>query len=137
MTENLWPEDLAAGIEPDSPFIILREQAEALAIRTNGRLRAEVETSPVNDKLALNFVLVAPALDDYRYRLFKVWPEKDIDPYPVTLMLASDDQRPADTPDKFRDVLREIFSSPATRRAIAELLEYSSPSSSISARAAA
>jgi len=124
MSENLWPDDLSSELDPDSPLVILQEQAEALALRTHGLLQAEVVLITPNDILSFNFVLVAPALDDYRYRLFKVWPDNKLDPYPVTLDVSSADQRKAATAAEFREELRRIFFSNATRRAISELLGY-------------
>ena len=62
MTENLWPEDLAAGIEMGSALVLLREQADALAMRTNGRLRTEAratasDTVPLSSGQAALFLL--------------------------------------------------------------------------------
>jgi hypothetical protein len=71
---SLWPPDIAASTKRLSPVAILRQQATLLGQRTKNLVEAEVETKAADHQKKLQhwFYLVAPALDFYKYPLFRV-----------------------------------------------------------------
>jgi len=127
-THDLWPEDLATStVVP--PVAILREQAAALAKRTNGLIEGEVVSRPERHRpsepghpFLHEFWLRAPAFDDYRCKLLDL--RHGFDLYPVSLRYKLDpqDEVQASTEADFKRVLAEVFSRPKTRQVIAALL---------------
>jgi len=74
MVENLWPEFDITGV-PEPPVRILNTQASFLAERTQNVVLANVE--PVRgatgkDQFFFDFVIVSPALGNFRHRLLTV-----------------------------------------------------------------
>lgn len=84
--QDLWPE-ITFEEQLDSPVAILKEQAALLGDKTQHIVTAEVR--PLGTSIANQFVngfyLVAPVLENYRYRLFTI--SHSVDPYPVTFEL--------------------------------------------------
>lgn len=86
MVEDLWPEKLeSAKIRP--PVAILKEQASLLGKKTKNVVEGRVASiSDIgSDNIEHAFFLAAPALGDYRYRLFTM--SHDIRMYPVNIAL--------------------------------------------------
>ena len=120
-TQNLWPD---FAIEPTkSPKSILKEQAGYLMAKTNNVLSAEVETvqSP-NGQIVHHFYLVAPALNNYRYRILSVIHELFFYPLDIT---GIDFVLKAENQEEFINSLSEVFNSPATVQVISSLLSQS------------
>lgn len=91
-TTNIWSE-LPEAVNVRTPVQILREQAALLRERTNGTLDARVEVSKVNDqdgdgRVFWDFVVVAPALLNYRYKILTIGQPTSF--YPVTFDDRSD-----------------------------------------------
>ena len=97
---DLWPEDIGPIPESKGPVIILREQASLLGKKTNNLVEAEVvqlepsrpeppivavqiEPSMFETRFNYAFLIVAPPLNNYRYKLFTI--SHGIDAYPVTI----------------------------------------------------
>src|SRR2546422_72654 len=79
-TPDFWPTDLKAAAT--APVAILRQQAALLGQKTHNLVEAQVETVSSPPYLIHNFVLVAPSLDNYRFKLFRI--HHEIAPlYPV------------------------------------------------------
>ncbi len=78
-TRNLWP---ATKINVLSPIAILRQQATYLREATQGILEAEVAVVKGEPWTISSFWIIAPALDRYRFELFKI-AHNATDPYPV------------------------------------------------------
>jgi hypothetical protein len=101
-----------------TPVSILREQAGLLGPKTHNLIEAKVETEAgEGDGFMHSFYLVVPALDNYRYRLFKIY--HPIGLYPV--QVAGQDVR-LQTEETFNEWLRERLSSEQTKRIVANLL---------------
>jgi hypothetical protein len=117
---DLWPDDFG---KPDvvPPLVILKEQATGLGARTKQRVLGEVATVHTSTGFSHTFYLLAPFLDEYRYRLFSV--SHDILMYPLTIdsgkLYRCQDQ------DEFMRALAGIFSDEKTRRVISALLAQS------------
>src|SRR5258706_14676885 len=86
---DLWPADIAQ-VANKPPVAILKEQAALLGDKTKNLVTARVvldeEQSP--HAFSYDFFIVAPALQNYHYRLFSIG--HNIDLYPVTLYLDED-----------------------------------------------
>lgn len=146
--KDLWPSDIAAR-RVKSPVGILREQASLLGKKTNNIVQAEVQLlNSSTDELGSAFFIVAPALNNYRYRLLTVWHEIDL--YPVQIFVGdeiSDELSPdiqtkvyhpdfssqpesyivANSEEQFLDILAKIFGSNKTKGVITALLSQSDP----------
>ena len=83
-TRNLWP---ATKINVLSPIAILRQQATYLREATQGILEAEVAVVKGEPWTITSFWIIAPALDRYRFELFKI-AHNVTDPYPVQISCA-------------------------------------------------
>jgi hypothetical protein len=140
--QNLWPEFENILVTPTS---ILKEQAANLGARTKNIVTARVDTTPMDftglpqftfvDKgFKHDFIIVAPALGNYTYRLFSAYNDFDLYPVYVSLkgnaedvfqvggfsgFIRSDDQ------EKFIQNLKKIFEEPKTIKIIQTLLSQS------------
>ena len=119
--KNLWG-DLPSGEGIRTPLTILREQASMLGEMTNNLLEAQILTNQVSSEDMLHtFQIVAPALDNYTFNLFRV--QHGVHLYPLAII---DIQRGVQlhTPDEpsFEEKLEEILTSEQTRRLVAALL---------------
>jgi hypothetical protein len=148
--DNLWPEDIGQTNDETMPFKILQEQAELLGTRTQNIITASVETEIVgniSEPFTHDFYIVAPSLQNYRFRLFTV--AHGFDLYPVKIFLIdgmaqSDDmfgQYPIlhtnfglksfveiETEQDFLNVLKLVFSSTKTQKVVRNLLAQSKQS---------
>jgi hypothetical protein len=123
--DSLWPKDLKPS-KRLMPEDILRKQAKALEEQTDGLLSGSVEVGSQGEWVTLSFFIVAPRLDDFPYRLFKVR-HKVADPFkPLEIIIKSNQIRRASTREEFEKELSEIFASDATRALIGNLLSLSS-----------
>jgi hypothetical protein len=147
---DLWPADLATTIT-SSPITILKEQASLLGMKTKNIVKASVRRIDIHPVTTSRHVasaktstapqapfnyafnLVAPALDNYTYRLFTV--SFSVDLYPATFSLDDDiDQElgrndidglvAADAAD-FISHLSRIPGSQKTRKVINAILSQS------------
>ncbi|MDY3562098.1 hypothetical protein R5W23_003544 [Gemmata sp. JC673] len=145
---DLWPADLVVDVL--SPTMILNEQAEALAKRTQGIVRGEIYPGNAGQFEQLIFDLVAPAVG-VRQRILNVRFAHDF-PYPVVLLakpfdfkddsgwphaqaaparnwnLSNDEvylSRLAHSPAEMRDLLKLVFNAPQTRAMLFSLIARS------------
>jgi hypothetical protein len=138
-TEDLWPE--IDGAVESTPVGILRQQASLLGPKTQNVVGAEVSTASVGVYIQHRFLLVAPALDNYRYHLLTV-SHAAADLYPVTFDALDDEVErevrteaggealqagkiTAGSEEEFLSILRKILSSERTQRVINALLSQS------------
>jgi len=99
--KSLWPDDITEdGLK--SPAAILKEQASLLGPKNKNLLLAEVRReeppSYLDQYFQYSFVIIAPALSRYRYKLFGI--RYSIGFYPLTII---------DIDDEIR---REVFQDP-------------------------
>lgn len=127
-TQNLWPDFAIEATR--SPKTILKEQAGYLMAKTKNVLSASVVTSQNNDKLTHDFYVVAPALKNYRYKLFSV--EQGVRLYPVSIQWDADDaipwewqQDPIMNEAKLTETLQKIFTAQSTAEIITSLISQS------------
>lgn len=123
-TPNLWPA-LPTALEP-TPNFILREAASQLAQMTNSVVIAEVVTSENRTvqpwEFLHHFDFVAPALHNYRYRLFRA--QHGISLFPVTISFQGHKFSAANRSD-LHTVLKEIFAHDHTQQVLQSLLAQS------------
>ncbi|MBU2490912.1 MAG: hypothetical protein KKA60_16125 [Proteobacteria bacterium] len=142
--EDLWP-GMTREDQLRAPVSILREQAAFLAGKTGRLVEALVKREERAGKAELmgeagtpgyfrfSFFLVAPRLEDYRYRLFHI--HHDFNLYPVIIYPdegVKTEIRPggeegilAENEEEFRAALRSIFSAKKTARIIRALMAQS------------
>ena len=122
---SLWPEDIGSTPDPRSPNTILREQAAALAPLTQRKILAIVVAGSQGEWVTLDFTLVAPGLNDYHYRLFKV--RHKVHPqYPAQILW--DKNLRAENENELRQHLASIFRDRTTQRVLGDLMTLSVPS---------
>lgn len=131
LNESLLPEQFREIPLPDDPVEILGRQADFFNRRFSNEMVATIEsrissreTTPtdlpdsVGDCFAYTFVLRAPALGNYEFRLFFTY--VPLLRYPTTIVFADPSNLlHASEPDQFRDQLRMIFAHDWTARVIA------------------
>ena len=126
---NLWPEDIDVS-EVIAPVTILKEQASLLGERTKNLVEGRV--TPNNDNFlyttdfVYDFDLVAPALNNYRYRLFTI--EHNVDLYPLFIRNFEAFAVPrleVPNEEEFLTRLAEIFSSRKAKSVIKSLIAQS------------
>jgi hypothetical protein len=140
---DLWPDDIEV-VDIKSPVAVLREQASALGQRTKNIVQAEVEQSNQNyseDNFYYQFYIVAPALNNYRYRLFSM--SHDICLYPLSIDVEAEIGEELEnaqleenqygesyileikTESELMEGLKAVFSANKTKRVIKALLAQS------------
>jgi hypothetical protein len=123
---SLWPEDIAVT-DAIAPATILKEQASLLGQRTQNLVEARVSAERsflVDFPFCYNFALVAPALDNYRYDLFKI--QHGLDFYPVKIDFEdSGYPRIVGDEEQLMQQLKVIFSSHRTKGIISSLIAQS------------
>ncbi|MBI1814710.1 MAG: hypothetical protein HYR72_07020 [Deltaproteobacteria bacterium] len=124
--DSLWG-DLSTIERPRTPKSILRQQAELLNAATGGVILAEVVDSSTSYQLESTLVIVAPALNDYRYTLVSV--RHKIDLYPCEVRIP-DPYQLIECEDEARFVaaLKSVLGAPRTRQIISALLAQSEAS---------
>ncbi len=126
---DLWPDDIAVTNDLKSPVTILRQQAALLGEKTQNLVEAEVSSqvtpgSPSEGSYFTHqFSLVAPALDNYKFRLFYI--RHLIDFYPIRIWKEGAKEIQVGSEQEFIETLREIFSSEETKRVIRALIAQS------------
>lgn len=130
---DLWPEDIGPISDLKTPVTILREQGALLGEKTNNLVEVEiVQFEPIRpEEFLYAFLIVAPALDNYRYKLFTI--SYNINIYPVTISVDGEiraeinpvdpeGKLTAESEDDFVEILKKIFSAKKTKRVIGALL---------------
>lgn len=119
-SDDLWG-DLPIGERLRTPVSILREQAAILEKKTDGLLIGRVVNEPMEGTFLLYFSIVAPALNNYTYRILQV--EHEIELYPLEVFdpVTGNDYTCEDE-SAFREKLKEILSSEPVRNAVIGLL---------------
>ena len=112
---DLWPK---ARFETDivTPVSILRRQAALLGEKTQQLVAAEVVTTVVGDYATHFFRLVVPALDHYKYELFRM--EHRVDQfYPIMAYFPGMESHVPDQ-QALVEWLRQVLSSESTLRKV-------------------
>ena len=146
---NLWPEDIAVT-QVVAPVAILKEQASKLGEITKNLVEGSVkqnfsdlggllfpkpsrksrathsEDDLYEGDFRYDFDLVAPALNNYRYRLFSISHGVEFYPLIITncVALNGSDHQITDE-EEFLTALETIFSSEKTRGIISSLIAQS------------
>lgn len=120
---NLWPPELFANIDRDSPVSVLRMQAAYLRDHTRGLVlgRVHSRTRGAVGDVAHSLDLVVPVIEDYAYTLLTV--EHGVDPYPATVLVEDgmDVAFMAENVGALEEHLRDVFGRERTRRVVATL----------------
>ncbi|HEY6334052.1 MAG TPA: hypothetical protein VI756_32350 [Blastocatellia bacterium] len=123
-SSDLWPDNF--GTEPlVTPASILRAQAAALGRKTNHLVEGEVEPRTTPSDFIYSLDLVAPALDNYRYRLLTIRHGIGLYPVAVSLEAARYNYEPAKTQAELEETLRMAFGDDKTILVIRSLIKQS------------
>ena len=132
---DLWPDDIAVADSSKFPVIILRQQATLLGQKTQNIVEGEVRSifddihaSPKKTYFGHEFNIVAPALGNYRFRLFNL--EHSDDVYPSTIYISEEREEGekaiiVESDEGLIEALREIFATEKTKRIIHALIAQS------------
>lgn len=125
--EDFWPKSFGSP-EIETPLEILRKQASLLGGKTDNLVVGEVTRAvePLgldpNEEFRLTLYLVAPALDNYRYKLLTVW--HGVGLYPVT-GLVGNLYKHFKNAAEFKDYLKSQFTNEATVNVMQALIAQS------------
>ena len=118
--KDLWADiDLSSG--ENHPIELLRGQAKLLEMKTDGVLKAIVETTTEEDVIYNTFYIVAPNLGDYRYALFKT--ASTSKPYPVFIYDNSIDDKAIAVKEQ-RKIIKNPFAMNTAIMQMAQLSEF-------------
>lgn len=134
MINNLWNlKDIDKKVK-NSPNLILEEQAKYFEKALKDVLYASIRNVKLKDnidtdyKLATNFSIVSPVLDNYTYTLFTVYSNPESN-YPVAIAVNNKDNIDIDYTCKneteFIDILSKILSSEKTTEIVQVLYSKS------------
>lgn len=121
--KSLWPDFKDNSIE--TPKNILEEQGKFLADHTKNILEAEISSTPIegeDNKIVHHFDIVAPTLNNYKYRLLSI--NHSIDFYPLDITYKDSYQRVVNK-EQFIKKLSTIFNDESTIRIITSLIAQS------------
>jgi hypothetical protein len=130
---DLWPA-IPTPTNAGFPVTILREQAAILQNKTHGVVTAEVlsgtgvplTSGELGEQYIFHaFYLVAPLLENYRYRLFTVEHPKLEQMYPLLIKDSPVGEVKVDTEEGFVEALRKIFTDDKTQKIIQALIAQS------------
>lgn len=120
---NLWG-NLPESTEIKPPLVFLREQASILGQLTSNVLQGDVQVSKDGSTIAATLDIVAPALDNYRFRIVSI--SHGISFYPVTLTWHLNNRSHVCPDEKeFLRLLQTYLSSPETHKIIGSLVAQS------------
>ena len=121
---NLWPDDIGET-NLTAPLSILQAQAHNLSQRTGGMVMAGVETvTERSSSFVHNFVIVAPALNNYAARIFRV--KHGVHFYPLEIITEIDGPNfRAATQEDFMRALGEVFGSAPLKKMVHSLIAQS------------
>ncbi len=131
MIDNLWSESISLDEKIITPVTILKQQARYLGEMTQNAVGAEV--SLIEDlhrisyglgpnKFVYAFMVVAPALNNYQYKLFTII--HDIVPYPLELFFFDEKYTLTDE-EEFFEILRYALSDDRTIKVVRSLVSQS------------
>jgi hypothetical protein len=117
---DLWPEDLGKS-DVTPPIVLLREQAQRLSKKTQGKLEGRVVTSqPDGVHFLHQFLVVVPSLDNYSYALLMVQ-HSPVQLYPAEILNVPGGPLIANDEQQYEAYLRAVFASDRTRSVIQSL----------------
>jgi len=132
--KDLWPSEIGYA-EGKAPVTILKEQASLLGAKTENMIKAEVsyiKGSSFMDQngFAYDFTILAPLLEDYRYRLFTI--KHDVELYPLKIYTddeilgeispAEKDKIVINSEAELLEALKKILNSKKAKRIISAML---------------
>ena len=117
MADSFWAIPDVTAIR--TPLSILREQAAALTQQTHGVLVGEATANPEGERIVVSLDIIAPGLNDYRYRVMRY--EQPPEMYPGTLRMGGDGDIISDESD-FMASIKKILSSEKMKNVLTSLL---------------
>jgi len=121
---DLWPDDIGQT-SLTAPLSVLQQQARLLADKTGGLVLGAVESVTERASSFMHsFILVAPTLNNYTTRVFRV--KHGVHFYPLEILTEIDGPNfRAATQEDFLRALTEIFSSVPLKKMVHSLIAQS------------
>ena len=120
-TKSLWPENF--DLAPEStPYDLLAVQATELKKATKAKLYGRVDIGSIGDKVSLDFMVIADALNGYEYRLFKVL-HRVHPAFEAEFVVTGNRAIKTESREEFESTLANMIQSKETTRLINELLD--------------
>jgi hypothetical protein len=120
-TISLWPTDFGEQSDLLTPLAILRQQGAMLGEKTKNIVLGRVSTQSEGETFVQRFSIQCAPLG-YQTELIAV--KHGIDLYPATVVVARDQgpYKDANSPEELKELLKEVFARPKTKKTIASLL---------------
>jgi hypothetical protein len=138
---NLWPEEIRVDVQ--TPYAILRGQANLLHDLTKGILEGDVVTETTKDDVQHRLVIVAPMYNGYRHTLIIAAHKRDF-PYPTEVRavglgkygmdLDEDDYPSANDDGEMQALVQKALRSGSTIAIITSLIAKSNEATGLSPR---
>ncbi len=127
---DLWGRTFLETPVESAPVTLLKEQAEALTRRTNGRVVGEVLQEVEKETVWVSLYARVPALHDYQHKLISIAHDvvsgDPVHPFPLTVMdTESGDGGQVHDMEAFERWLESVLSSNAVHNVVDNLLQYS------------
>jgi hypothetical protein len=120
---NLWPEEFKIDVQ--TPYTILRVQANLLSKVTRGILEGTVETEMSKEMVQHRLVVVAPAYNGYRHTLVVALHNPDL-PYPAEVrakVLGKQVKRESVISNPFLDTYHTVYPSASSDDQMQDLVK--------------
>lgn len=129
---DYWPADLFTAEDPE-PVTLLKDQADRLRGRTNGRVLGVVDPGVVEGTLYYSLYLTVPELGDYRFKvLYIAYPvsREPSNPWPISAQDSfGGPEVKIGNMDNFREWLKSILSSSKVKSVVGNLMRPGSRAS--------
>jgi hypothetical protein len=127
--EDFWPADFPTASDPE-PVVLLKQQAQLLTTKTNGRVEGVVKRSAEGGVVYHSLYARVPALGDYMYKFLYVahsLAANPANPFPIHVEDSFYlDRKSMHTMEEFRQWLKDILASEWVRTTIGRLIDFSS-----------
>ena len=123
-THSFWGLDFEEESLEETPRQVLIQQAEVLGEITNDLLRGAVNTRKdpqYSEYLLHDFVVVAPRLDGYRFKILQISQPITIYPLEIRGGMLEEEVIECNNIDEFKKYVKEILSSEKTKKVIQSL----------------
>jgi hypothetical protein len=127
---DLWGQPFLETPRESAPVTLLKEQADALTRRTDGRVVGEVLDLVEKDTFWASLYARVPALHDYHHKLISIAHPvviaDPVHPFPLTVMDTQSGKQPkVNDMEAFERWLEDVLSSKALHNVVDTLLGYS------------
>lgn len=117
--DDLWG-DLKINEDLRVPYSLVREQAAFLEKKTDGLLIGEAKRTEDGETFIISLWIVAPALSNYRYKVFEL--THGIKLYPLSIRDSLGRKANCDDEEEFIEIVKTIFADEQIQKVITGLI---------------